>query len=109
MLGDYLTAVIWRWVGAAFVALAFAQLVAVGFPSTKSFIDRHQGNMRVLRVFTLVLFVWANFGVSQQDQQEILALRINPAAIDLRTLPKSQNGLRPGDLWDDGGVLVVTH
>jgi hypothetical protein len=109
MLVNYITAVWSQWVGAAFVALAFAQLVAVILPWNKSFIDRHQGDMRVLRTLTAVLFVWANFGVFQQDQQEILALRINPASIDLRTLPTSPKGLRPGDLWDDGGVLVVTH
>jgi hypothetical protein len=109
ILVEYISAVLAQWVGAAFVVLAFAQLVAVRFPSTKSFIDRHQANMRVLRILTVVLFVWANFGVFQQSQREILALRINPASIDLRTLPTSPKGLRPGDLWDNGGVLVVTH
>jgi len=29
------------------------------------------------------------------------------AAIDWRTLPMITDGLKPGQLWDDGGVVVV--
>jgi hypothetical protein len=109
MLDDYISAIWSQWLGAASIALLVAQLVALRFPRTKAFIDRHQGNVRALHFATLGLFLWASFSVYQQDQREILALRINPASVDLRTLPTSPDGLRPGDLWDDGGVLIVTH
>jgi hypothetical protein len=108
-VGDYLQAVLWQWLTVILLVLGLLQLAPLLLPSSGRFVEWVQRQRRAFRALTLGVFVIANFLVFDQDQRDLRALRISPKSIDWGALPKSLEGLRPGQLWNNRGVPSIVQ
>ena len=100
---DYLSAVFWQWTtvaGAVFVAMEVLSRWAehsedrMGTKIARSV--QWLLSKRVFPILIILLFAFANFQLYDQDQKRIRALNDSPR--DWSALPKSPDGLRPGQI-----------
>jgi hypothetical protein len=105
---DYLIAVASHWIAAAgILATLLLTLAPLVSPGAARLADRIKGSRAVVLGVGLVLFVYADFSVYDEDQRAISTLKQTTMAGDLAALPKSPDGLRSGQPWNNGGVLSI--
>ena len=91
------------------VILGLVRLSPTLFPELPPIADAMQKERRVLLPVALVLFVVADFQMYDLAQREIQQAAAGPAPIDWRSLPTSIDGLQPGDMWLNGGVISIVR
>jgi hypothetical protein len=104
---DYLQAVLGQWLTVILLILGLLQLAPLLFPSSSRFVEWLQRKRRAFLALAWAVFAIANFMVFDQDQRDLRELRASPKTIDWAALPKSPEGLRPGQLWNNGGVVMI--
>ncbi|PJI55526.1 hypothetical protein CTI14_03990 [Methylobacterium radiotolerans] len=108
-IADYLWAVLGSWWGVLSVILGLVRLSPTLMPELQPMADAIQKQRHVLVSVALTLFVVANFQIYDRAQREIRQAATRPATFDYQSLPKSIDGLKPGDLWLNGGTIAVVQ
>lgn len=108
-IADYLWAVLGSWWGVLSVILGLVRLSPTLVPKLQPIADALQKERRVLLPVALVLFVLANFQIYDRAQREIRQAAARRPTIDWRSLPTSIEGLKPGDMWLNGGLISIVQ
>lgn len=109
---NYICAIFSQWWGIVALALGLMRVVPILYPASTRWVEWLQRERKAFLSLAIGLFVIANFQLYNQDQREIHALKSSPFdawKLDISKLPTSIEGLRPGQVWNNGGVISIAQ
>jgi hypothetical protein len=109
---NYMFAVVWQWWGIIALVLGLMRVAPMVFPASMGWVEWLQRERQVFLSLAIALFVIANFQLYDQCQREIRALKWSPfdaSKLDISKLPTSPEGLHPGQVWNNGGVISIAQ
>jgi hypothetical protein len=107
---EYIAAVFSTWWGDLAAVSLLLRWAPQAFPSSNNIVVWFNNERKWFIRMAAVLFICANFQLFRTDQQTIASLQNNNiAGMDISKLPTSFEGLKPGTVWNNGGVLSIVQ
>lgn len=109
---NYTYAVVTQWWGLIALVLGITRFVSMVFPASIPWADFIQRGRKVVISLTIAFFAIANFQLYSKDQNEIHSLKLSSfdaTKLDISKLPTSIEGLRRGQVWNNGGVISIAQ